>query len=76
MTKRRKLYEEKRAALRVRKLRAIDSVVRGMDPDTIRKRYNLHDRQCGEELRAWYIPPKRKSLVERIVQLVLRSRTN
>ena len=59
MTKRRKIYEDKRIDRRNRRAKAINAVINGMSPDTVRKRYGLYDAMIDDdELRARYIPRK------------------
>lgn len=56
MTKRRKAYQEKRKATSDREMRAMDAVIRGLDPNIACKHFAIFDKRVKAALKQWYIP--------------------
>lgn len=64
MTKRRRLYEEKRREAKRRASNAIQAVMRGVHPDDAIKYFRIFDHYALSMIRTLYIP-KEKSWIEK-----------
>ena len=64
MTKRRKLYQEKRRQTRERESKAIRAVMRGVPPDAAIKYFRIFSVYAISMMRTLYIP-KEKSWIEK-----------
>mgnify|MGYP003593588739 CR=1 FL=1 len=64
MTKRRKLYQEKRKRIRERESRAIQAVMRGVPPDAAIKYFRIFSAYAISTMRTLYMP-KEKSWIEK-----------
>ncbi len=61
MTKRRKLYHEKRRDAKRRASNAIQAVMRGVHPDDAIKYFRIFDHYALSMMRTLYIPRKERS---------------
>ena len=71
MTKRRKLYQEKRRDAKRRASNAIQAVMRGVHPNDAIKYFRIFDHYALSMMRTLYIP-KEKSWIEKIKDFVFR----